>query len=201
MFYESPRFPAHLAYGALLGPTWSTDIFITQSGGEGRNINWSQPRYRMEIAFLNRSLAETEALVSFVYGIAQGQGNAFRVKDPSDFAGTDEPLGLGNGVQTVFQLIKRYTIGAYTFDRIITKPVNGTITAKVNNVLTGAFVADTTTGLVTFTTPPPPTEPVTASYEFDVPMRLTSDWLPIRATGPQTFSVDSIELLEVRELT
>lgn len=105
----------------------------------------------------------------------------FRLKDWGDFSTTwnganDQGLlggGIGDGVTTQFQLVKRYQPGGDSQDRIITKPVAGTVKVYVNGALqANGWVVNTTTGIVTFTSGAPANGAVLrASFEFDVRVR------------------------------
>jgi uncharacterized protein (TIGR02217 family) len=61
---------------------------------------------------------------------------------------------------------------------------------------TGAV--DTSTGLVTFAVPPGAGVPVTAGFEFDVPVRFDSDTLDVTLDIERLGSITSIPLVELR---
>jgi len=205
-FIETPTFPDTLAYGARGGPTWLTQLVVPQSGHEKRTRKWSQQRMRWQVGLQNRSASETITLIGFFNAVAVGRLNGFRFRDPSagESAGTDEPIGVGDGVDTTFQLSKRYTAGAFTYDRTITKPVSGTVTCKVNGVPTAAFTVNTATGVVTFTAAPGNTLPVTASFTFDVPVRFDVDILDIEIISKNdsigAYSWGNIPIIETRDI-
>jgi len=109
----------------------------------------------------------------------------FRLKDWGDFATTyngtnDQGIlggGTGNGVLTQFQLIKRYQPNGDTQDRIITKPVAGTVQIYVNGVAQdNGWTVNTTTGIVTFAGAPANGAVLRAGFEFDVHVRFTGDF-------------------------
>lgn len=58
--------------------------------------------------------------------------------------------------------------------------------------------ADTTTGIVTFTSPPSAGANLTAGFEFDVPVRFDTDDLPVTLDIERLGSITSIPLIEVR---
>jgi uncharacterized protein (TIGR02217 family) len=82
-------------------------------------------------------------------------------------------LGL---TATTFQMVKRYTSGSVSQDRIILKPVAGTIEVKVSAVVDGAATVNATTGVITIASAPAAAD-VTWSGQFDVPMRFNVDRL------------------------
>ena len=59
-------------------------------------------------------------------------------------------------------------------------------------------LAGTTTGLVTFTAPPPGGTAITAGFEFDVPVRFDTDRLDVTHDLERLGSITSIPLIEVR---
>jgi uncharacterized protein (TIGR02217 family) len=196
-----PTLPDSLAYGAVGGPHFHTQVVMTQSGDEQRNQCWAQARESFELGYRNRVDSETRTLIAFFSAAALGRAFPFRVQDflPGEATGQDEPLGTGDGSTRVFQLLKRYTYAGYTDDRLITRPVATSVTCALDGSPTSAFTLDATTGLVTFTAPPGDGVAVTASFTFDVPCRFDTDTLPLKRTAPNAWSWDSIPLWEVRE--
>jgi uncharacterized protein (TIGR02217 family) len=83
--------------------------------------------------------------------------------------------------------------------RSITKPVADSVRVALGGVeqVSGRSVS-TTTGLVTFATPPPRSVAVTAGFEFDVPVRFDSDALEVTLDLERLGSITSIPLVEIR---
>lgn len=50
MAFIETRFPDDISYGSGGGPEYLTDIVITESGHEKRNIGWAAPRGRYNVA-------------------------------------------------------------------------------------------------------------------------------------------------------
>jgi uncharacterized protein (TIGR02217 family) len=180
-----------------------TTVVAGPSGDESRNGLWAYARGEWDVGLVNKTAAETRDLLAFFYAVAKGRLHGFRLKDaPSnDYTGTNEPIGTGDAADTTFQLIKRYTSGALTYDRIISKPVTGTVTIAFNggNQALG-WTVNTTTGVVTFASPPGAGIAITASYEFDVPVRFNTDQIKISRHDGLIFSWPSIPLVEIRDL-
>lgn len=154
-FYESPRFPDDIAYGATGGPAWSTDVVQTASGYERRNINWSSARRKYDVGYV-RTQAQLDALVAFFHAM-RGRAHGFRFRDPADYRATVNTgligTGFGDGTPGPHQLIKRYVSGSQTTDRGIRKPIGSTVKVYKAGVLQtpGAhYTLDDTTGLVTW---------------------------------------------------
>jgi uncharacterized protein (TIGR02217 family) len=197
VFVEAPSFPLALAYGATGGPVYSTDLVQRSSGVEARNQNWSQPRCQWDIGSQHRTQAEVDELVQFFHAVAKGMENVFRFRDPTDDA-FDNPIGVGDGTATTFQLIKVYTYGAQSVTRTIVKPMAGGLHLYVAGVAVEEYDPDFTTGLVTFWTPPGIGQEVSASGFFETPTRFNQNVLPITRVALNAYSLDRVELVEVR---
>jgi len=198
MGFVEVQFPPDISYGSTGGPEYATDIVMSQSGHEQRNIHWSQARARYNVAHGVKTKAQLDALVAF-FRARKGRAYGFRFKDWTDYAGVAQAIGTGDGVTTQFQLKKLYTSGAVDEARVIRKPVSGTVQVYRNAVLqtTGVSV-DTATGLVTFTAPPAEGQAITASFEFDVPVRFDTDRLSATLEAYGIHSWLDIPLVEVR---
>lgn len=205
-FIETPRFPEDISYGSTGGPTWATDVLVLKSGFESRNLNWEQARYSYNAGMGVRDESQLDDLIHW-FNAMQGQGHSFRFKDWTDYSSAtlgaaitvnDQQIGVGDGVEDAFQLIKTYEQGTLSRDREIKKPVTGTTVIAFDTVAQGSgWTVDTTTGIVTFTVAPTAAVVITAGYEFDVPVRFSKDELPISIDHYQTGSV-TVSLLETR---
>jgi uncharacterized protein (TIGR02217 family) len=83
--------------------------------------------------------------------------------------------------------------------RAIGKPVAGSVKiALAGTPKPSGWSADTTTGLVTFSTAPAAGVAITAGFEFDVPVRFDTDLLDITLDLERLGSITSIPLLEIR---
>lgn len=205
-FIETPRFPDDVAINATGGPLFLVDVVELNSGYEQRNTSWSQARAQYSIALPARDDSLRDALLAFIRAIAKGRLNGFRFKDYTDYQAThaDSAAGLGkfSSVSSgVWQMTKRYTSGATTFDRNITKPVSSTVQIKngAGSVLVSGvdYTLDSTTGRVTVLGSPTP-QPSTWSGEFDIPVRLNNDYAALRALFSGLSDWPSIELIEIR---
>ena len=137
-----------------------------------------------------------------------GRLHGFRFKDWGDHksclpsgtpAPTDQQIGTGDGVATTFQLVKRYSSGAQSWTRAITKPVAGTVTIALNGApQPSGWSVSTSTGLVTFAAAPAADVAVTAGFAFDVPVRFDTDALDVTLDLERLGSITSIPLLEIR---
>ena len=197
MFVESPSFPLALSYGATGGPVYSTDLVMRLDAFEFRNQNWAQPRCRWDVGSQQRSQTEVDELVYFFHAVAKGMENVFRFRDFTDDAFSN-PIGVGDGTTTIFQLSKVYTYGTMQATRQIVKPMAGGLHLYVAGVAVEEYDPDFTTGLVTFWTPPGAGQEVSAAGFFEVPTRFGTNILPITRVALNAYSLDKIELQEVR---
>lgn len=184
-FIESPRFPERIAYGAQGGPSFSTTVVAAASGRESTNQNWAYPRHEWDVSQGVNSQADFEALRAFFLAVGKGRKNGWRFKDWADFtaAHSGAEAGVVSGLtSTTFQLVKRYTSGSQTQDRLITKPIAAGFELKDSGTtltLTTDYTLNTVTGVVT-TTAPRTAANLTWAGEFDVPMRFDTDRLQAR---------------------
>ena len=198
MGFVEVQFPPDISYGSSGGPEYATDIVASQSGYEQRNVNWEQARARFNVAHGVKTSAQLDTLIAF-FRARKGRAFGFRFKDWTDYQATAVLIGTGDGSTTHFQLAKSYSSGAVTESRVVTKPVSGTVQIYENAVLqTTGVTVDMTTGIVNFTTPPGSGVAITASFEFDVPVRFDTDRLSARLDAYGVHSWLDIPLVEVR---
>jgi uncharacterized protein (TIGR02217 family) len=197
MFVEAPSFPTPLSYGATGGPGYSTDIVQRASGLEQRNANWRSPRCQWDVGSQHRTPAEVAELVQFFHAVAQGMTHSFRFRDFTDDR-FDNPIGVGDGTTTTFQLVKVYTYGAQSVTRPIVKPMAGSLHLRVAGVAVEAYDPDFTTGMVTFWAAPGAGAAVHAAGTFEVPTRFNTNVLPLTRVTRDAYSLERIELVEVR---
>ena len=207
MAFHEVRFPDNISRGARGGPERRTQIVELASGAEERNASWANSRRRYDVAYGIRRADDLAAVVAF-FEARNGRLYGFRFKDWADFKSclpsqtpgpTDQPIGTGNGSATLFQLTKRYTSGAQSWTRAITKPVAGTVTIALNGTpQASGWLVSTATGLVTFATAPAAGVAITAGFEFDVPVRFDTDVLDVTLDIERLGSITSIPLVEIR---
>ncbi len=207
MAFHEVRFPDNISRGARGGPERRTQIVELASGAEERNASWANSRRRYDVAYGIRRADDLAAVVAF-FEARNGRLYGFRFKDWADFKSclpslapgpTDQPIGTGNGAATLFQLTKRYSSGAQSWTRAITKPVAGTVTIALNGTpQASGWSVSTSTGLITFTTAPALGVAITAGFEFDVPVRFDTDALDVTLDLERLGSITSIPLVEIR---
>lgn len=196
--FHDVQFPSDISYGSSGGPQYSTDIIITNSGHEQRNINWAESRSYYNIVHGVKTKDQMDILIEF-FRARKGRAYGFRFKDWSDYDVVGQNIGVGGGVQSVFALKKTYTNGGAATDRAITKPVDNSVSIYVDNMLVSSGVTvDYTSGQVTFDAAPDNGAVIAADFEFDVPVRFDTDRLSASLDSYGVHSWGNIPLVEVR---
>jgi uncharacterized protein (TIGR02217 family) len=209
MSFHDVSFPSALSVGSSGGPERRTEIVTLSNGFEERNSPWAHSRRRYDAGVGVRSLDDLAEVVAF-FEARHGQLYGFRWKDWADHkscapSGTpsaeDQRIGTGDGATTVFALSKRYASGPQAYRRPISKPVAGTVRMAVGGVVQVSgtdFVVDHATGAVHLTAAPGDGVPVTAGFEFDVPVRFDTDRIAVSYAGFAAGEIPSIPVVEVR---
>jgi uncharacterized protein (TIGR02217 family) len=202
-FIETPRFPESISYGSSGGPGFKTFIFEGHNGVEQRNITFSRSKGRWDVAYGVKDKDDMDELRAFFYQV-RGRAIGFRFKDHSDYELVNENIGVGDGVENTFRLIKTYG-SANPYIRRIFKPVSGTLSVTVNNVAVPLGAGPTqvnpdyTTGTLVFgaSVIPASTHIVRASCEFDVPCRFDVDQMEAEHEGWLTETWSGIGIVEI----
>lgn len=209
MQFHDVRFPPSLSFGALGGPQRQTEVVTLANGHEERNTPWAHSRRVYDAGLGMRSIDDLQALIAF-FEARMGQMYGFRWKDWADYksgkadvpvAFDDQSIGFGDGVQSAFQLVKRYRSGEQVYERPIAKPVAGTVRVGLeqDELREGVeYEVDATTGVITFAHPPDPDVEIFAGYEFDVPVRFDTDRILISVESFQAGQVPDVPVIEVR---
>lgn len=205
MAFIEVSLPEELAWGATGGPEWSTEIFQPLGGDEQRNQNRAHPLGRWDLGLVNKDATYTRLLLNFFNSVAKGKANGFRFRDlPNDYwQAVEEFTGIGDGVLTQFQLYKEHPYpGVDDYNKPIYKPVAGTVSIFFDGApqLLG-WTVSTITGIVTFASPVPDEVIITASYEFELPVRFDIDHFACTRIDPDIFTWPSIPLVELRRAT
>jgi len=212
--FHEVNFPDDIAYGSAGGPGFKTQIVELPSGSEERVQVFEGGRMEFDVSYGVRKPEQLAAVQRF-YRLRRGAFNGFRFKDFYDFnsnttnpsyegagQGTrDQVIGVGDDSNTVFQLKKVYSDGTNSTDRLIFKPVEGTVRVWVNGVeQTTGWSLNTTNGNITFDTAPAAGHTIEASFDFDVPVRFgasADQLLTISVDNFGTGSIPSIPLIEL----
>lgn len=207
MNFHDVQFPARLAFGASGGPQRRTEIVQLANGSEVRNTAQyhSRRQYNASTAIKTR---EDAIEINQFFELRRGQLYAFRFRDLLEYSSadneapvqaTDQILGQGDNQQTKFQLIKTYKDDVHSYERRITKPVEGTVIIAINGQVLEAqdYSVDRLTGIVSLLSPPAQSAFVTAGFEFDVPVRFDTDSIDIAYEDFGGLQISDIPLVEV----
>jgi uncharacterized protein (TIGR02217 family) len=191
--FSEERLPLDLSLAAIGGAEFSTNVLTTISGFEQRNINWQNARARYRLKPECQNSDQLEKLIHF-FRVHKGRAIGFRLRDWADYAAIDQVIGQGDGVTRTFQLKKTYQVNEYKDERMITKPVEGTLKIYLDEQEV-ACTCDYSNGQVTFNFPPSANTQIKASFEFDVPVRFDSDHLELNS---EAFTPTNIPIIELK---
>jgi len=208
--FHDEVFPLAVSFGATGGPERRNEIVSLTSGREKRNLRFSQSRHHYDAGTGVRSLDDLHDVLSF-FEARRGSLHAFRFRDPFDMKSCrpgdlptmlDQSLGSGDGARARFALVKAYGSGIDAYKRLIAKPVLASLRVAVAGVerVSPAFSFDGATGDVVFASGSVPAAgaPVTAGFEFHVPVRFDVERLSLSLTAFKAGQIPSILLVEVR---
>lgn len=207
--FQEVRFPTGISLKSRGGPERRTEIVTLSSGHEQRNTRWADSRRRYDAGYGVRSLDDMQTVLAF-FEQQRGRLSGFRWKDHADFKSCppsgspeadDQHLGLGDGAQVVFQLVKSYGSGPNTYQRTISKVVAGTVSISLDGILQTEvtdYTLDTTNGAVTFLQVPAVGAVITAGFEFDVPVRFDADNIEIDLEAFNAGQIPNIAIVEIK---
>ena len=204
MAFHDDRLPEDIARGYKGGPGFKTAIVTLLSGYEQRNITRAKARQRFSPQY---PLSFTQAAIvrAFFYA-RRGAGHSFRHKDWMDYklgdtlTDTYQTIGTGDGVETNFQIFKRYSSGGIDYDRTLDKIVAGTTRVWVDGVeQVAGWTVGLLTGIVNFSVAPSgsPAPVISVLCEFDTAVRFDTDDFPGDMLQMDIEAVGVIPLIEV----
>lgn len=159
------------------GPRYRTLTVPLDNGMQVRNRRWQYPKHEYAAEFLNLRPEDRNEVLRFIHAAA-GSWLDFRFKDWMDYEATNEPLSPQIGTTEPVQLVKTYTAGGHSSQRVIQAIVSATVYADGSPV---SGNLDMELGLFT---PDAPwaTATHTWSGEFDVWVHFTEDYNPFTAS-------------------
>lgn len=210
MAFHDTRLPEEVERGVTGGPGFNTSVTVLSSGYEQRNQNWENARLGWNVGYgiLNKDPVQAETnfseVLAFFYA-RRGQANSFRFKDWADYtigddeSDTPQSIGTGDNLETDFQIVKTYEPGAYQFDRIVNKPVSGTVRVFLAGVEQFAgYTIDHSTGIVSFAVAPGSSVDVAVICEFDVAVRFDVDKFEMTLETFMAGAIPNLPIVEVR---
>ena len=191
--FDDVAFPLALGREAEVAPGFSTQVVTAGGGGEQRVASWAEARAEYDVGPGVRSEGDIAVLLGF-FRARMGAARGFRLRDPFDWQGRGEAIGKGDGARRRFALVRHY--GEVT--RRITRPVAGSVSVSVGGVA-AAFAVEPG-GLVVLDRAPAAGAAVTASFDFDVPVRFAEDRLAVSRATWGAGAAPSVPLIELREV-
>lgn len=203
--FDAVDFPLAIGREALVVTEFSTQIVSSPSGHEQRASEWAEARMRYDAGPGVRSEADVRTLTDF-FRARRGAARAFRFRDPFDgssaanggmLTAIDQWLGVGDGSQRQFALVKYYGSDDAVQARAIRLPVAGSVRVSVDGIETAAF-AVTDNGEVLLDAAPADGVAVRAGFLFDVPVRFAEDRLEVSRATFLAGEIANVPLVEVR---
>jgi uncharacterized protein (TIGR02217 family) len=207
-----PALPG-LGWSVSKAPRFATRIQRAVSGRELRVLDQPNPIWTWTLTYsMLRDEHDTRApsgpgvgydelrtLMGFFLQ-QQGSFQPFLFDDPTDDTASGQAIATGDGGTTVFQLVR--TMGAALpgggFAEPITAP-NAVSTIYFDGVRqsTSGYSVDPTTGLVTFASPPPAGQSITADFTYYFRVRFADDTASFENFLYQLWALKQVKLQSV----
>jgi uncharacterized protein (TIGR02217 family) len=204
------RLPPNIEAGAQFSPQFNNVIQESIAGNEQRFARWTKCRGKGDLSYGLLDSADHDSDFRAIMAIYRAHFQElipFRFKDWSDYTAEDEQFGTGDGATTAFQLVKIYDpslillgiAGSTRYVRdinLLAPEVEAVI--KIDGV-TKTITTDYTissSGLVTFTSAPASSKPLTWTGQFDVAVRFDG---PVQLAMKEA-NIVTITTLPVREV-
>ena len=182
-----------LSWGTDWAPKFITKIQTATSGKEYRASMASSPTYSFKLKYeFLRSASRQELQTMFAFFLARrGSFDSFLYSYPDDCSVTDQVIGVANGSQLTFQLVRGFSAD---FSEPV-QNVNQISNIKVNGVVMnqGSDYSVSTTGLVTFIVAPK-AGAVTWTGTYYYRARFTQDSLPFTTMLLFVYELKSLEM-------
>lgn len=196
-----PSLPG-LAWSVDKHPEFSTVVRTATSGQETRVALWVAPRWRFTLSYdLLRADATQELQTLMGFFLArQGQYDSFLYRDPDDCAVTGQPIGIGDGTTTAFQLVR--ALGGFA-EAVRAPDLGAALNIYLAGVLqpSGGYTVSgwgtATPGMVTFAAPPPAGTAIAADFSFFFPVRFAADTAEFSQFMHQLWDLKQLELTSI----
>lgn len=204
------RLPVWIEVGSRGGAGFQTTRQVYDSGVESRNQDWVNQKAKYNISYGVSNKENWSEVREFFYG-RRGMAFGFLFLDWLDHDITNGLIGLGDGANDTFLLIKYYEeTGPNPYLRPITRPIDPNSALALPDTVFDVFIddilvdpADYTmdfdTGSLVFDTAPLLNEVVRVTCHFFVPCAFGVDELPLVAFTPTAASVPPLIIDEVKE--
>lgn len=183
-----------------------SDDVTALSGDIYPNQKWVHSRRQFRLSWGPKQLADVENFIRF-WEVVKTQ-HSFRLRDPQDYRSavhgdpitdTDQIIAVADGVQTDFQLVKRYDYSGEQIVHPVFAPVDGTVVIALEGVARTEvtdYTIDYATGVISFVVAPAGGELITAGYEYDVKVRFEDASIIQRFRARHLGEIDTFNLIE-----
>lgn len=165
-------------YGTDGGPQFRTTIVSAYSGYEERNADWEYEGGSWTLGAYRVNRAGLDYVKDF-FRARRGRAVGFRWKNYGNYVMAKTDIGTGDDAETDFQIVRVVDTGyGEPYSWPVKKPVGGTVTVYVDDVVTpSGWTLDTTTGVLTFGSPPADGAVIAVQCEYDMAVRFDTDHL------------------------
>lgn len=201
-------------YPCVSAPVWGNVISRVASGAENVRQIWEHPLHSFTLPVAARKQEIVEGLKN-MWMVTAGNARTFPFRDPLDFASVplvqpnqapvtgmlDQVIGTGDGFETNFQLVKTYTFGIESYDRLIYLPILDSVAVAFDGVVVDPndYTVTRPGGIIVFDTAVPDGVEVTAGFLFDVEVRFSDNDTYAGVMRAYTVAgFENINLVEVR---
>jgi uncharacterized protein (TIGR02217 family) len=200
-----PTLPG-LTYSTTKSPQFKTK---TQKGVSGRELRLTYqpvPTWLFKLRFdflrglgpkLYKNKFDELRVLMGLFMAQQGSLSPFLFNDETDNYIAMQPIGVGNGTFTAFQLVRTMTYyGGTSFTEPILAP-NVIEGIYVNGLAVTDYTVNIGTGVVTFTTAPPNNASITATFSFYFICRFADDTEDFEQFMRQLWTLQELKLQSV----
>lgn len=191
-----PELPG-LGWSVSKQPRFATRVQRAVAGRELRALDQPAPIWTWTLTYtLLRDGSGYDELRTLMGFFLQQQGafQPFLYRDPSDNSVAGQVLGTGNGSAAAFQLVRSMA----GFAEPITAPdAVGAVYFNGVRQSAGLYSVDPASGLVSFVTPPPAGESVTADFTYYFRVRFSDDSAEFENFMYRLWSLRQVKLVSV----
>lgn len=154
-----PQLPS-MAWNNKKYHRWDVKVKKPAKGKRKTMTNQAYPEWVLEMSFTCLNQMEVEKMVGFI-GMVKGQLSPFLWKDMEDYKQTNVRIGMGNGENTGYQIIRNW---GDLFIEPVYDIVPGSLAVFVDGQLSSFTLEED--GWIILTEPPETGAIITASFEY-----------------------------------
>lgn len=186
-----------LTWDRVKKPTWNTLIKTAASGKEYRSALWSYPVWNFTLSYdlLSNSeglISDFQKIISF-FNARRGAYEDFLFEDVTDNHGEAVCIGIGDGINRQFQLLRK--LGGWVEP---VKNLKGSPLLYVDGVKQESGFTVNQSGLVTFKFAPAENVEITATFDFYYRVRFAQDEAEFNQFLYNLYELKQLELKGVK---